>query len=183
MKYFARAPIVVRYGGALVLASAGLMGLLHKWEDGPQLQMVVYADKLAGGLPTACNGITAHTSPVPVVVGEVWSAEKCEEVARTVVLNNQVQLLECITTQVSQNTFDALSSHAHNVGVASTCVSRALRLINEGKLEEGCRALAFGPSGQPVWAYTSDGKGGLKFVQGLHNRRLDEMRTCLRPDE
>jgi len=33
---------------------------------------VVYADKLAGGLPTVCKGITKWASPYPVVVGERW---------------------------------------------------------------------------------------------------------------
>ena len=53
--------------------------------------------------------------------------------------------------------------------------SRAVRLINAGKVAEGCRAIAFGEDGRKVWS-TSDGK----YYQGLHNRRLDEMKMCLR---
>ena len=56
--------------GAIALASATLIGFLGKWEgDG---QNVVYPDKLASGLPTVCKGITRHTSPYPVIVGDYW---------------------------------------------------------------------------------------------------------------
>lgn len=173
--------IVVRFGVPLVLASAGYLGFLHQWEDGGRTRNTVYADKLAGGLPTACGGVTKRTSPVPVVVGEYWSDEKCAEVAGLVAVKGQLRLLDCVRNAISQNTFDALSSHAHNFGVPSTCASRALELINRGQLAEGCRALAQAPDGRPVWSYVKDGKGGNKFVQGLYNRRLAEAKLCVTP--
>ena len=40
-----------------------LQDFLGRWEG--ERQNVVYADKLAGGLPTVCKGITKHTSPDP----------------------------------------------------------------------------------------------------------------------
>lgn len=169
---------VVRFGVPLVLASAGLMGFLHQWEDGGKTQHVVYADKLAKSLPTACGGITKHTSPVPVVVGEYWSDEKCAEVSRWVTERGQLNLLNCVRTKIGQNTFDALSSHAHNFGVPSTCASRALELINRGQLAPGCDALAHAPDGKtPVWSYA-----GGKFYRGLYNRRIAERALCLKPD-
>ncbi|MFU1966029.1 lysozyme, partial [Bordetella bronchiseptica] len=66
--------------GVLVLASAGVMDFLGRWEG--QGQQVVYADRLARGLPTVCKGVTKHTSPYPVVVGDYWSPERCEQVER-----------------------------------------------------------------------------------------------------
>lgn len=175
-----RARIVVKFGVPLVLASAGLMGFLHQWEDGGKTRNVVYADKLAGGLPTACNGITKHTSPFPVVVGEYWSDEKCAEVAKLIAERGQIGLLDCIKTRVSQNTFDALSSHAHNFGNGPTCASRALELINRGHLEAGCEALAHAPDGSPVWSYAKNSKGEKVFVRGLYRRRLAERDLCKR---
>jgi len=180
---------IVKYGGTLVLASAGLFSFLGKWEDGrakPAADTVVYADKLAHGLPTTCLGLTNKTSPYPVIVGEVWSAAKCEEVGRLVLEKTQLRLADCIKTRVSQNTFDALSSHAHNLGAGSTCASRALALINAGQLREGCRALAQAPDGMPVWSYVPtgkrqpDGKVEMKFVAGLYARRVDEWHLCER---
>lgn len=114
--------------GALSLFSPQLQDFLGRWEG--EGQNVVYADRLARGLPTVCKGITKHTSPYPVVVGDYWSPEKCAEVERLVVERGQLSLADCITAEVSQGTFDALSSHAHNFGVPATCASRALGLIN-----------------------------------------------------
>lgn len=160
--------------GSLVLASAALMAFLGTWEGEGQNR--VYPDGLAGGLPTVCKGITKHVSPYPVVIGEVWPDAKCTEVERAVTENTQQQLAVCVTNSaVTQNTFDALSSHAHNFGVARTCKSRAVVLINAGKIAEGCRALAYGPKGEPAWSF-SDGK----FYRGLHRRRIAEMELCLR---
>lgn len=173
--------VIIRYGVPLVIAGAGYFGFLHQWEDGKKQQNTVYADKLAGGLPTACNGITKHVSPVPVIVGDYWSPQKCEEVTRLVTQNMQLKLADCIHTRVTQHTFDALSSHAHNLGVANTCASRALGLINSGQLEAGCKALANDPDGRPVWSYVTQPDGTRKFVQGLYNRRRAEALLCMEP--
>lgn len=164
--------------GALVLCSSSLLALLGKWEG--EGQNVVYADKLARGLPTVCMGITRHVSPYPVIVGDYWSPARCAEVEQLVVEKGQLALADCLTnSKVGQQTFDALSSHGHNVGVPSTCASRAVGLINAGRVAEGCKALAWGPDGKtPVWAYVTDATGRKKFVPGLHARRLDEARLC-----
>lgn len=165
--------------GALALFSPQLQTFLGKWEgDG---QNTVYADKLAGGLPTVCKGITKHTSPAPVIIGDYWSDERCEEVERMVVSKGQLKLADCLHRPISQNTFDALSSHSHNFGVPSTCASRAVGLINAGRLVEGCKALAWAQDGKtPVWAFVTDSKGNKVFVQGLHNRRRAEAELCAR---
>lgn len=161
----------------LVLGSSTLMAFLGKWEG--EGQNVAYADKLARGLPTVCKGITRHTSPYPVIVGDYWSPERCAEVEQLVVEKGQLGLADCLTNdKISQNTFDALSSHGHNVGTPSTCASRAVGLINAGRIAEGCRALAWGADGRPVWAYVTDIKGRKVFVPGLHARRLEEAALC-----
>lgn len=175
--------VIIRYGVPLTLASASLLGFLHKWEDGgrdDEAARTVYADKLAGGLPTACRGITKAVSPYPVVVGDVWSQERCDEVAAMVVEKGQLSLADCLRVAVQQETFDALSDHAHHFGTPSTCASRAVGLINAGRIAEGCRALAHGPDGKPVWSYVRQPDGSLRFVQGLYNRQLDERDLCLR---
>ncbi|POF86252.1 lysozyme [Pseudomonas putida] len=164
----------------LVLGSSTLMAFLGKWEgDG---QNVVYADKLARGLPTVCKGITRYTSPYPVVVGDYWSPARCAEVEHLVVQKGQLELADCLTNDtISQNTFDALSSHSHNFGAPNTCASRAVGLINAGEIARGCKALAWAPDGKtPVWAFVTDANGKKVFVQGLHNRRLAEMELCTR---
>lgn len=168
--------VIVRCGATLVLASAGYLAFLGRWEGEGR---TVFADELAGNLPTACYGITKHTSPVPVIVGDVWSEQKCEEIAALVAEKGQLALADCLRVPVSQNTFDALSSHAHNFGVANTCASRALELINRGRLVDGCHALAHAPSGKPVWSYVTRPDGSKQFLRGLYNRRLAERDLCL----
>jgi lysozyme len=164
--------------GAIALCSSTLVVFLGTWEGNGQ--NTVYADKLARGLPTVCKGITRHTSPYPVVVGDYWSDARCNEVEQLVISKGQLQLADCITNQdVGQNTFDALSSHGHNFGTPSTCASRAMGLINAGRIKEGCQALAWAPDGKtPVWAFISKPDGKKVFVQGLHNRRLAEAELC-----
>lgn len=164
--------------GVLVLCSGTLTAFLGNWEGNGQ--NVVYADKLAGGLPTVCKGITRHTSPDPVVVGDYWSAARCDQVEQLVIQKGQLQLADCITNQqVGQNTFDALSSHAHNVGVPSTCASRAVGLINAGRIADGCQALAWAADGKtPVWAFVTNAQGKKVLVRGLHARRLAEADLC-----
>lgn len=174
--------VVVRFGVPLVLAGASYLGFVSRWEADGQQATRVYADRLARGEPTVCDGITNQTSPYPVVVGDVWSPERCAEVNRLVAERTQLRLLDCVHARIGQNTFDALSSHAHNVGVGNTCASRALGLINAGRLQEGCRALAFTPGGAPNWSYVTAPDGSRRFVQGLHNRRQDEARLCARGD-
>jgi GH24 family phage-related lysozyme (muramidase) len=166
--------------GALVLCSGTLTAFLGDWEG--KGQNVVYADKLASGLPTVCLGITRYTSPFPVVVGDYWSDSRCTEVESLVISKGQLALSDCLTNKaVGQNTFDALSSHGHNVGTANTCASRAVGLINAGRIVDGCKALAWAPDGKtPVWAFVTDARGRKVFVQGLHNRRLAEMELCLK---
>lgn len=170
-------------GGGIVLASASLLGFLGQWEGD---RRVVYPDRLAGNLPTVCKGITKHTSPYPVVLGDYWSEAKCTEVESKVIGKDQLRLADCIRNQdVTQNTFDALSSHGHNFGTGATCASRAVGLINAGRIADGCNALAHKPDGSPVWSYIDSGKRDAKgrviykFVQGLYNRRLAERKLCL----
>lgn len=164
--------------GVIVLCSGTLTAFLGKWEGGGQ--NVVYADRLAQGLPTVCLGITRHVSPYPVIVGDYWSDARCAEVEALVIAKGQLTLADCLTNQaIGQNTFDALSSHAHNVGTPSTCASRAVGLINAGRIVDGCKALAWGADGRPVWASVTLANGKKRFIQGLHNRRLDEVRLCL----
>lgn len=159
-------------GVGLVGAGPTLMEHLGLWEGH---RNVVYADKLAGGLPTVCKGITKWVSPYPVVVGDRWPDEKCESVEREVTIKTQLELAKCIKRDIPQSVFDALSSHAHNFGYPRTCGSASVREINAGNLKKGCDLLAYTESGQPNWSSASG-----RFVQGLHNRRKAERELCLK---
>jgi len=161
-------------GGAAVLgASPHLHDFLRKWEG---VEYVAYADKLAGGVPTVCAGITnAVNPPRKVVVGERWTGEECKVAEEKIILEIQAQLAKCITHPVPQSTFEALTSHAWNLGWPNTCSSQSVRLINQGRIKEGCNLLSNKPDGRPNWS-----NSGGSFIQGLFNRRLSERELCLK---
>ncbi|WP_423458019.1 lysozyme [Ottowia sp. VDI28] len=184
---------VVRFGIPLVLGGAGYVTFISGAEDGPpkpsgapQFKNVVYSDRLAGNLPTACVGLTKFSSPVPVVLGDYWSDEQCVAVGSQVLAKGQARVLDCIHVPVTQPILDSFSSHGHNNGEVSTCVSRAMGLLNAKRYEEACNALAHGPDGKPAWSYVKTGRRDAqgaweyRFVQGLYNRRLKERSYCLK---
>lgn len=176
MKYF---PHLL---GSLVLASAALVGgngMLDKWEPAkgkPNAELIVYADRLAQGIPTVCNGITKHVATVPVIVGETWTKEKCLEQESQALEKLQTRLAQCFTRLPPQSVFDSATSHGWNFGVNKTCGSSSMNFWNQGNYKMGCQLIAFQYDGTtPNWSY-SDGV----FVKGLHNRRVDEMKLCLK---
>ena len=170
--------------GALVLGSTILLGFLALWESSGKPVTIVYADKLAGGLPTVCDGITRHITSTPIVVGEKWSAEKCAAETRAAVVKVQNQLLRCFKVTPPQPVLDSATSHAWNFGAAATCGSGAMQAWNAEQWALGCRRLQFADDGRPVWSYVKtgrllpNGKPEMKFVQGLANRRGAERAMC-----
>ena len=170
--------------GTIVLADPDLMAFLSKWEEGPKRQLVVYPDKLAGGLPTVCMGLTRHVTSTPIIVGERWTEEKCQREERAAVEKVQRELAPCFVGEPPQSVFNMGSSHAWNNGVSATCGSGAMRLWNAQQWEAGCQRISRGEDGRMVWSFTSriDEATGQKvytFRQGLANRRADETATCL----
>lgn len=169
--------------GTLFLGTGSLMAFLGNWEGDEQY--VVYADKLAGGLPTVCRGLTRHITSTPIIVGERWSPEKCEREETAAVEKVQLQIAACFKILPPQSVFEMASSHGWNNGAPATCGSGAMRAFNEGDWERGCRRLSRGDDGKIVWSFTShiDKKTGKKtytFRKGLANRRDAETSTCLK---
>jgi lysozyme len=168
--------LVATVGAGIVLASSVLMTHVGKWESGNRRVLTVYADKLAGGLPTVCHGLTRHVTTTPIIVGERWTDEKCEaEERRAMIEKVQIPLSRCLPANTPQSVFDALSSHAWNVGVAKTCGSVAAQHARRGDFRTACERIAHNAAGQPVWSTASG-----QFVRGLYFRRLDERKLCLR---
>ncbi len=171
--------------GSLALASGAVVAFLGRWEPDARDPGLVYADQLAGGLPTVCKGITRHVTTTLVVVGQRWTPARCAQEEGAAIEVLQLRLAQCFTRLPPQAVFDMATSHAWNNGVASTCASMAMVSWNEGLWEQGCRRLSLSDSGRPVWSYVRtgralpDGRPEMRFVQGLANRRADETLTCL----
>lgn len=172
---------IIVAGVALVAASPFLMQFLSDRESSGRPMLTVYADTLAGGLPTVCDGLTRHVTSTPIVIGDVWSEEKCLTETRAAVVRVQTRLASCFKQAPSQMVWDMATSHAWNLGVASTCGSLAMREWNAGHWADGCARMAKSLSGRPVWSYTCSWKEGHRecvFVQGLANRRALEAGYC-----
>lgn len=149
-------------GGALAIAGASLLAFVGTWEGSEQ---VAYADRLAHGLPTVCNG---HTGP-DVKVGEKWTKEQCDAILVKDVEAHGERLLSCITVAINQHEYDAYTSWAYNIGTGAACKSTTIKLLNQGKRQAACDQLL-------RW----DRAGG-RQVRGLTNRRKAERDLCLRP--
>lgn len=166
-------------GATLLAGSPFLMGFLERWESGKTRVLVVYADKLANGIPTVCNGLTRHVTTTPIIVGQRWTTEQCEAEEQAAVIHMQRRLAPCFKRAPNQVVWDMASSHAWNLGPAATCGSGAMQAWNRGEWVRGCQRIARGDDGTIVWSYVTDPKTGKKvFVQGLANRRTDEAQTC-----
>lgn len=174
-------PLVFVAGAAMVGASPFLLSFLSKWESSGNTRLVVYADRLAGGLPTVCDGLTRHVTRTPIVVGEVWTKAECEQETQQAVLNVQRELAPCFKRPPNQMVWDMATSHAWNFGAPATCGSLAMSAWNAGAWEVGCRRIAQSDSGTPQWSYICTGVGETRhceFLQGLANRRQDEWKHC-----
>lgn len=173
---FRSVKVIVVAGATLVAASPWLIKFIPSWERDHKAPTTVYADKLAGGLPTVCSGITKHVATVPVIVGEVWSEEKCAEQEAQAITKIQVTLARCFTRPVPQSVFDSATSHAWNFGVSKTCASESMKQWNYGDIRLGCSLLAYQYDEKtPNWSYA----GGV-FYRGLHNRRIAERDNCVK---
>lgn len=165
--------------GSLILASAGAVGLLHKWEPAKgtvDAHLYVYEDKIASNTLTVCSGLTNAVSKKKLVRGDKWTQRECNENEDYALDVLQSKLATCFTRLPPQSVFDSATSHAWNFGVGKTCTSAAMKQWNQGNYKLGCQLIAFQYDGTtPNWSF-SDGK----FVKGLHNRRVDEMKVCMK---
>lgn len=132
-----------------------------------------YAYLDIGGVPTVCQGYIG-TATDKVVMGKKYSPEECLTYTTTALKTYGEGVLGCIRRPMQERHYNAFTLMAYNVGLNGFCNSRAAKLFNAGETAAACKAMAFGPKNEPVWAYV---KG--KYVQGLHNRRLLESQICL----
>src|SRR5690606_24138545 len=134
---------------------------------------------------TVCRGLTRHVTDTPIIVGDVWSKAKCDAEEAKALAKVQGRLINCFWVTPSQSVFDAASSHAWNFGVVATCGSVAMQHWRQGDWQTGCERIARASDGRRVWSYVKtgktlpNGKPEYRFIQGLANRRDDEVALCL----
>lgn len=119
------------------------------------------------GIPTVCSGITGPD----VVWGKKYSDRECRNLLEKHIQIHGKYVQDAVTYPISPQTRAALISFSYNVGGSAMRKSTAVRLINQGKIEQGCKALS-------SWNKARV-NGKLKVVKGLVNRRNEEIKLCL----
>jgi len=155
---------------ALAAAAVASTPFIAKWEG---KRNYGYLDIVK--VPTYCYGGTGPEA----VVGKYYSDAACKEQLVQDAIEHAKPLQNCITRELPGPVFQSVISLSFNMGSAGVCKTAAYRpskpisgqgtvwLLNNGYLVEGCKSL-----GRYVYA-----KG--KVVNGLVNRRKDEIKLCL----
>lgn len=164
----------------VVVAAASLLTFVSGWEGE---SLPVYADKLAGGLPTVCNG---HTGP-DVKLGDVWTPEQCAATLHKDVVKHGQGILSCFPVAVNQHEYEAYASLAFNLGIGAVCNSSIPQKLKEGRNLDACNTiLEFNKvrdrTKPKVWnARKKVMEYPLVPVRGLTLRRQAERNLCLKP--
>jgi len=143
-------------------AAAALAATLVGGFEGIRLN--AYPDPATKGKPwTICMGHTEGVKP-----GDRKTLEECKALLIADLGVYSEGILRCTTAYLPDERFVALTSFAYNVGIGAACKSSVVRLINQGRVREGCDALL-------KWNRAA----GIVFP-GLTKRRQQERALCLR---
>jgi lysozyme len=136
------------------LSAVGLIAIaLHEgWSDKPYLDVAGIWTNGFGNTHNAQQKVT-----VPQGLDQLGRNVQAAETA----------INTCFKGEMSQQTFDALTSWAFNVGGGAACKSTAAKKWNAGDRAGSCRELL-------RW-----NRAGGVVHQGLVNRRQKESRACL----
>ena len=144
---------------AAIYIAAPLIELVEGVENKPYIDIA--------GVKTVCAGITGPD----VVWGKTYSNRECRNLLEKHIKIHGKYVENAVTYPIAPETRAALISFSYNVGGSAMSKSTAVRLINRGKVEQGCKALG-------LWnKATVNGKKVV--IKGLVNRRNEEIKLCL----
>lgn len=153
-----RVVIGVLTAGAIGIA-APLIEKMEGVENKPYIDIA--------GIPTVCAGITGSD----VNMKKTYTNSECRKLLTKHIAMHGKYVEDAIKVPIHPNTRAALISFSYNVGGSAMRKSTAVKLINQGKIEQGCKALG-------MWNKIT--KNGKKVVvKGLVNRRNEEIKLCL----
>ena len=121
------------------------------------------------GVWTVCHGETFGVGP-----GVRLRKEDCRALSQSRIGMFMLQIAPLIHADLSPRTLAAHTSLAYNIGIEGYKRSATLKLTNQGKVADGCRAMA-------NWhtAGRKDCRVRASGCYGLVNRRNDEIALCL----
>lgn len=144
---------------AAIYIAAPLIELVEGVENKPYMDIA--------GIPTVCSGITGPD----VVWGKTYSNRECRNLLEKHIQIHAKHVHDAVTYPIAPQTMAALISFSYNVGGSAMRKSTAVKLINQGKVEQGCKALG-------LWNKATV-NGRKVVVKGLVNRRNEEIKLCL----
>lgn len=144
---------------AAIYIAAPLIELVEGVENKPYIDIA--------GVKTVCSGITGSD----VVWGKTYSNMDCRNLLEKHIKIHAKYVQDAVTYPIAPETRAALISFSYNVGGSAMRNSTAVRLINQGKVEKGCKALG-------MWTKATV-NGKKVVVKGLMNRRNEEIKLCL----
>lgn len=139
---------------AIVLAGGTLVGPFEGY------QPKAYKDIV--GVWTQCYGNTHDVNKARLKTQDECSTELAEQL----VIHNK-EMKAPVRVPMTDYQEAAFTSLVYNVGATNWYKSTALKKLNEGKYTEACAAA------------TLFNKAGGRVVQGLVNRRQEELKVCL----
>lgn len=144
---------------SVAIADDGVATIRHI--SGPQY-LRAYRD--IAGVPTACDGITKG-----VVMGQVYTEAQCAVLLERELVIHAEGVMAC-SPALRQPGRDwqriAAVDHGYQFGVNAWCTSTARRLIEQGKIGEGCADLL-------RW-----NQAGGKFSNGVQRRSFRRREYC-----
>uniref|UniRef100_A0AAU6PXY2 Lysozyme n=1 Tax=Escherichia phage ETEP102 TaxID=3117680 RepID=A0AAU6PXY2_9CAUD len=144
---------------AAIYIAAPLIELVEGVENRPYIDIA--------GVKTVCAGITGPD----VVWGKTYSNRECRSLLEKHIQIHVKHVQNAVTYPIAPETMAALISFSYNVGGSAMRKSTAVKLINQGKIEQGCKALG-------MWTKATV-NGKKVVVKGLVNRRNEEIKLCL----
>jgi len=93
-----------------------------------------------GDVPTLGFGMTKRPDGSPVRMGDRTTPVDALQRSLVHLQRDEAALKQCVKVPLSQPEYDMLVDHAYQYGVARTCKSSMVRLANELRYAESCKA-------------------------------------------
>ena len=154
---------------ALSLSAAGFVGLLTK--EGWTERAVI---PVKGDVPTVGPGLTKRPDGSPVQMGDTIKPLEGIQRSFSHIAQDESRLKQCVRVPLTQTEYDMLVDHAYQYGAARTCNSQIVRLTNQQKYAEACKAYL-------NWKYVAGRDCSIRSngCYGVWVRSQQRMQKCL----
>lgn len=164
---------------ALVVGGASAPQILQQFTGEKEGVRRLHAYWDGSHIATICTGLTKYRGK-PVTIDMTLTEQECKEADAEFFARDLAEAQSIIRPEVwatlSEAAKASLADFIHNVGKAKARDSSAVRLLNEGKRNEGCAALT-------LWIRDRgrDCRKAGSNCQGQPIRRMQEDELCLVP--